>query len=180
MYSLLIIVLLAVGSVSEQQTANVTEQECYDFINQWLRENHEVKVFCLDYKLSCTEHLFMPLQCSDFFTPSDSAYIFGQMEKLIVAHWDSSKIRYKRTTNDEELKKLFPGKDPDDWGRFEKKFHAHQYHRCSQPFFNKDTTKCLIYVENDCGGLCGGGDWLLMEYKDKKWIEKESFRCWVS
>jgi hypothetical protein len=177
------IFLLSGFRISAQTASAVTEKECYDFINQWLRENNAINVFCLNYKLDCTERLFSGGQIRDlrlFLTPADILFMQSQIKEPLIKSWDRTRIQFKATVSDRELKQLFKSNNPDDWRKFEKRFHCHKYDDCSQPFFNSDRTLCLIYVTHSCGGLCSSGDWLLMEYKAGKWVKKVSCRCWIS
>jgi len=46
--------------------------------------------------------------------------------------------------------------------------------------FNADATQALFYVSNRCGGLCGGGRYVLMEKRAGRWLTANEIDMWVS
>ncbi len=61
---------------------------------------------------------------------------------------------------------------PDDhcWDRFS----------ISQPGFNFSKTEAILYVNHFCGGLCGGGSYILMRKVNGVWHIVDQHGTWVS
>jgi len=54
------------------------------------------------------------------------------------------------------------------------------YCSISKPIFNETFDLAYVQIGFVCGGLCGSGVERIYEFKNGKWIEKESFGGWVS
>ena len=50
----------------------------------------------------------------------------------------------------------------------------------SKPIFNETFDLAYVQIGTVCGGLCGGGEERIYEYKNGKWTKKESLGSWVS
>lgn len=46
--------------------------------------------------------------------------------------------------------------------------------------FSKDGRQALVYIKNSCGGLCGGGNYMLMEKRDGRWEIAKEINVWMS
>ena len=46
--------------------------------------------------------------------------------------------------------------------------------------FSGDGTQALFYMSNRCGGLCGGGSYVLMEKRSGRWLIGKEIEMWVS
>lgn len=46
--------------------------------------------------------------------------------------------------------------------------------------FSADGTQAFFYFSNRCEGLCGTGDYVVMEKRDGRWIIQTDIRMWVS
>jgi hypothetical protein len=46
--------------------------------------------------------------------------------------------------------------------------------------FSADGTQALFYVSNHCGGLCGGGSYVVMEKRDGRWMIGTEIEMWIS
>jgi hypothetical protein len=46
--------------------------------------------------------------------------------------------------------------------------------------FNADGTQAFFYFSNSCDGLCGTGDYVVMEKHDGRWIIQREVNMWVS
>src|SRR5581483_10093465 len=44
--------------------------------------------------------------------------------------------------------------------------------------FNEDGTQALLYASNTCGGLCGGGYYVLMEKHNGRWVIVKEIEMW--
>jgi len=45
---------------------------------------------------------------------------------------------------------------------------------------NGDGTQALFYASNNCGGLCGGGTYVIMAKQDGRWVIDKEIEMWVS
>lgn len=50
----------------------------------------------------------------------------------------------------------------------------------SQPGFNFSKTEAILYVDHSCGGLCGGGGYILMRKVDGVWRIVDEHSTWMS
>ena len=50
----------------------------------------------------------------------------------------------------------------------------------SKPIFNETFDLAYVQIGKVCGSYCGGGEERIYEFKNGKWIEKESLGTWVS
>jgi len=46
--------------------------------------------------------------------------------------------------------------------------------------FNQDGTQALFYLSNQCGGLCGIGEYVVMENHNGRWIIAKEIVMWIS
>jgi hypothetical protein len=46
--------------------------------------------------------------------------------------------------------------------------------------FSADGTQAFFYFSNVCEGLCGAGDYVIMEQHDGRWVVKKEIGMWVS
>ena len=46
--------------------------------------------------------------------------------------------------------------------------------------FNADGTQALFYYGNTCGGLCGGGGYVVMKKRSGRWVIGKEIEMWVS
>ncbi len=68
-----------------------------------------------------------------------------------------------------EMHSIF-GTPGDIWGRYYEKYpNSNGLLRLSRVGFNSDGSQAAFYVSNSCGGLCGGGHFVIMEEVDSKW-----------
>lgn len=70
----------------------------------------------------------------------------------------------------------------DGWKKFYEKYpKSGGFVNFSRVGFNSDKTQALVYQSHSCGGLCGGGSYLLFTKKSGVWVEKGSVGpVWVS
>jgi hypothetical protein len=79
-----------------------------------------------------------------------------------------------------ELHSIFeaPG---DIWGRYYEKYpNSTGLVRLSRVGFNSDGNQAAFYVSNNCGGLCGGGYFVIMEKVNSNWKVVQEVQLWVS
>lgn len=50
----------------------------------------------------------------------------------------------------------------------------------SKVFMNEDNTKGLLYYDFMCGGKCGKGEIILVEFHDQHWTIKKTIQLWIS
>jgi hypothetical protein len=68
-----------------------------------------------------------------------------------------------------------------DWPAFYKQFPGSQgLLKFSGLGFGKDGTQAFFYVSNSCEGLCGGGDYVIMEKRNGRWVIQKDIAMWVS
>jgi hypothetical protein len=69
----------------------------------------------------------------------------------------------------------------DIWGSYYKQYPGSQgIGTLSRVGFNADGTQALFYISNRCGGLCGGGSYVVMEKRDGHWVIEKEIEMWVS
>src|SRR5580693_2613824 len=68
-----------------------------------------------------------------------------------------------------EMQSIF-GTPGDVWGRYYEKYpNAMGLLTLSRVGFNPDGNRAAFYISNSCGGLCGGGYFVIMEKVDSNW-----------
>jgi hypothetical protein len=50
----------------------------------------------------------------------------------------------------------------------------------SRAGLNSGGNQALVYMQHSCGPLCGGGHYMLLVKKKRRWVVKEKFTSWVS
>lgn len=76
---------------------------------------------------------------------------------------------YKLIT-DEEFKSVFK-QDNWDWREFYKKYpDSGGVIKLSAVGFNADKTIAIVFVSHNCGSLCGGGDFHVLQKQEGKWV----------
>ncbi|HEX8748752.1 MAG TPA: hypothetical protein VF717_16385 [Pyrinomonadaceae bacterium] len=93
----------------------------------------------------------------------------------------SIKIKYI-LAKDEELDDLFKNNVMGGWEAFHKKYpKSSGFLVFSRVGFNSDKTQAVVYKGWSCGGLCGGGGYLLMTKKNGVWrVSRGIGSTWVS
>jgi len=46
--------------------------------------------------------------------------------------------------------------------------------------FSADGTQALFFASGKCGGLCGGGAYVVMERRDGRWVIEKEIETWIS
>lgn len=46
--------------------------------------------------------------------------------------------------------------------------------------FSRDGTQALFYVSHVCGELCAGGEYVIMEKRDRGWVIEKEIQMWMS
>jgi len=68
-----------------------------------------------------------------------------------------------------------------DWPAFYKRFPGSPgIMSFSRVGFSEDGTQALFYLSNHCGGLCGGGMYVVMEKRDGSWAIAKEIEMWIS
>ena len=68
-----------------------------------------------------------------------------------------------------EMHSIF-GTPGDVWGRYYEKYpNSTGLLRLSRVGFNSDGNQAAFYISNSCGGLCGGGYFVIMEKVNSSW-----------
>lgn len=71
--------------------------------------------------------------------------------------------------SEKELKTIFQA-GPEGWKAFYDKYpDSGGYNELSAVGFNADKTIAIVYEAHSCGGLCGAGDFYVLEKKDGNW-----------
>lgn len=79
-----------------------------------------------------------------------------------------------------ELHSIFetPG---DIWGRYYEKYpNSNGLVHLSRVGFSPDGNQAAFYFSNHCGGLCGGGHFVIMEKVNSTWKVLQDVEVWVS
>lgn len=67
------------------------------------------------------------------------------------------------------------------WPAFYKRFpDSPGIVRFSRVGFGADGTQALFYLSHTCGGLCGGGEYVVMERRDGRWVIEKEIETWMS
>jgi len=67
------------------------------------------------------------------------------------------------------------------WPAFYKQFPGSQgLLKLSGVGFSADGTQAFFYFSNRCEGLCGTGDYVIMEKRDGRWVIQKDIGMWVS
>jgi hypothetical protein len=91
----------------------------------------------------------------------------------------SGAISY-RVVSSEDLTKAFT-KDRGGWESFYKEYpRTAGIVHLSAVGYNTGETEALVYVGNNCGGLCGGGYLFLLAKQNGHWEVKHEAQVWVS
>ena len=79
-----------------------------------------------------------------------------------------------------EMHSIF-GTSGDVWGRYYEKYpNSTGLLRLSRVGFNSDGNQAAFYISNYCGGLCGGGYFVIMEKVNSNWKVVQEVQVWVS
>jgi hypothetical protein len=67
------------------------------------------------------------------------------------------------------------------WDAFGKAYAgAHSYYTFSRVVFNTAGDQALMYFSTHCGGLCGGGNLVLLAKENGAWVVKTMQMTWIS
>lgn len=82
----------------------------------------------------------------------------------------------------DELKFLFSREGAEDgWTQFYRRYRRSMgYLVLSRPGFNRDRNPALVHVGLNCGGLCGFGQYVLLEKEKGSWRVRETAQTWIS
>lgn len=81
-----------------------------------------------------------------------------------------------RVASEEDLEKTFKR---GDWPAFSREYpKSFGFWRLSPIGYNTRGTEALVYVEHNCGGLCGGGMLVVLKKEDSHWIVKDRVILW--
>jgi hypothetical protein len=73
------------------------------------------------------------------------------------------------------------GTPGDVWGRYYEKYpNSAGLLHASRVGFNSDGHQAAFYISNHCGGLCGGGYFVIMEKVNFNWKVVQEVQVWVS
>lgn len=73
------------------------------------------------------------------------------------------------------------GKFENFWDSFYKKYpHSPGLVVFSKVGFNDRHDQAFVYVGRSCGGLCGGGDYVLLNKVNGEWVVRDEQNLWVS
>jgi hypothetical protein len=83
-----------------------------------------------------------------------------------------------RIVSTEELEKTFKR---GDWPAFSKEYpRSFGFWRLSPVGYNTRGTEALVYLEHNCGGLCGAGGLVVLKKESGRWVVKNSLMLWIS
>jgi hypothetical protein len=67
------------------------------------------------------------------------------------------------------------------WIEFARRFpRAKRYSAFSRIAYSPDALTALMYYEYHCGGLCGGGDMVVVVREGDRWRAKQILNLWIS
>jgi hypothetical protein len=79
-----------------------------------------------------------------------------------------------------EMRSIF-GTPGDVWGRYYEKYpNSTGLLHASRVGFNSDGNQAAFYISNHCGGLCGGGYFVIVEKVNSNWKVVQEMQVWVS
>ncbi|HET6975131.1 MAG TPA: hypothetical protein VFI24_02325 [Pyrinomonadaceae bacterium] len=81
--------------------------------------------------------------------------------------------------DDKEIKKIFDvGRN---WEEFYKRYPGSRgFILLSRVGFNAEMNQALVYIQHSCGGLCGTGNYMLLEKKDDRWQVVKRSMAWIA
>jgi hypothetical protein len=83
-----------------------------------------------------------------------------------------------RILSTEELEKTFKR---GEWTAFSEEFpKSSGFWRLSPVGYNTQGTEALVYLERNCGGLCGAGGLVVLKKENGRWVVKDYVNLWVS
>ena len=73
------------------------------------------------------------------------------------------------------------GKNRDGWSEYYKRFPGSQgILTFSRVGFSADGTQALFFFTNQCGVLCGTGQYVVMEKRNGSWVAEKEIMKWIS
>jgi hypothetical protein len=88
-------------------------------------------------------------------------------------------VKYE-ITDSAQLKSILKGTDGDCFAYYKQYPGAQGIATISRVGFSVDGTQALFYISNVCGGLCGGGSYVVMEKRDGRWMISKEIEKWIS
>jgi hypothetical protein len=108
---------------------------------------------------------------------SGQASIFPCRKQRATRRSFGSPIEYELVDSN-QLESIFK---KGDWPAFYKQYSgASGILTWSRVGFSAEGTQALFYVSHRCGGLCGGGRYILMEKQARRWVIGTEIVVWVS
>lgn len=111
------------------------------------------------------------------FSPAELAKLTAQAYSL-KRNWkpaDFPSVRLVMKDTVEAIFKVFTR----HWTYFQKNI-GRDFNEFSMPIFLRNSTYCLFYEANYCGGLCGGGRLSLYKREGEHWKIIKSYCEWIS
>jgi hypothetical protein len=107
-----------------------------------------------------------------------------RLEAVSLVRQPSSALRLPRPVyllSKVELREIFSSQVTAGWIEFARRFpHSKRYSAFSKIAYSSDALTALMYYEYHCGGLCGGGDIVLLVREGGRWRVKQILNLWIS
>jgi hypothetical protein len=110
--------------------------------------------------------------------------LLRRLEVVTLVREASSALQLPRPLyliSNAELRAIFSSGVNGGWIEFARRFpQAKRYSAFSKIAYTSDTSMALTYYEYHCGGLCGGGDIVLLVREGDRWRVKQILNLWIS
>jgi hypothetical protein len=105
----------------------------------------------------------------------------AQREGGLLAERFDLGVPYVLVAKDDLDKLTGPNEVLDFWERFYRRYpHAPGLIGFSNVGFNQAHTQAFVYISHGCGGLCGEGEYVLLEKRGGAWHIIDQMGLWVS
>ena len=113
------------------------------------------------------------------FTEEDLKTMRDQIANNSNYEWNSKVIKNIKMIPTDTLNYYFNDNTRDGWKNFHKRYGS-GFISCSFPIFDKERNMCIVQLGLYCGPLCGGGEIVLFQKRNKKWILAKIYSDWTS
>jgi hypothetical protein len=107
-----------------------------------------------------------------------------RLEAVTLVREPSTALRLPRPLyllSNVELRAIFSSGVNGGWIEFARRFpRAKRYSAFSRIAYSPDALTALMYYEYHCGGLCGGGDMVVVVREGDRWRVKQILNLWIS
>lgn len=136
--------------------------------SDWMWSVNKAKKLVIQSKASAFKMCVTPKgESIEILKDAISAYVELSKKSWLLQRRFSLEKPYELITS-EELKSTF---EHGSWEKFYERYpNSGGYLDLSPVGFNKEKTVAIVYMGHNCGNLCGGGTFYVLQKKDGKWV----------